>query len=204
MSLTRKMLKAMGIEDEKIDQIIEAHAETVDGLKADVEKYKAEAKDLPNVKKQLDETEKELEAAKKDGWKEKHDAVKKELDDYKAEQTRKEAHAEKEKAVRAYLESKNIKEGNLTIAMRGLKAEIDAAELEDGKIKDTKAFDDLIAGELAGLVTTTTTKPAPNPANPIKNTGGAMTKEQILEIKDGAERRKAMMENPSLFGLDKN
>lgn len=204
MSLTRKMLKAMGIEDEKIDQIIEAHAETVDGLKADVEKYKAEAKDLPNVKKQLDETEKELEAAKKDGWKEKHDAVKKELDDYKAEQTRKETNAEKEKAVRAYLESKNIKDGNLTIAMRGLKAEIDAAELEDGKIKDTKAFDDLIAGELAGLVTTTTTKPAPNPANPIKNTGGAMTKEQILEIKDGAERRKAMMGNPSLFGLDKN
>ena len=40
-SLTRKMLKAMGIEDEKIDQIIEAHSETVDALKersADFEK----------------------------------------------------------------------------------------------------------------------------------------------------------------------
>ena len=34
MSLTRKMLKAMGIEEEKIDQIIEAHSETVDSLKA--------------------------------------------------------------------------------------------------------------------------------------------------------------------------
>ena len=30
MALTRKMLKAMGIEDEKADEIIEAHAETVD------------------------------------------------------------------------------------------------------------------------------------------------------------------------------
>ena len=194
MSLTRKMLKAMGIEDEKIDQIIEAHAETVDGLKADVEKYKAEAKDLPNVKKQLDETEKELEAAKKDGWKEKHDAVKKELDEYKAEQTRKETNAAKEKAVRAYLESKNIKDGNLTIAMRGLKAEIEAVEIEDGKIKDAKALDDLISGELAGLVTTTTVKPAPDPANPPKNTGGTMTKQEILAIKDTAARQKAWAE----------
>ncbi|MEE8717538.1 MAG: hypothetical protein SOI24_10925 [Coriobacteriales bacterium] len=33
MALTRKMLRAMGIEDEKADEIIEAHAETVDALK---------------------------------------------------------------------------------------------------------------------------------------------------------------------------
>lgn len=34
MALTRKMLKAMGIEDEKIDQIIDEHAESVNALKA--------------------------------------------------------------------------------------------------------------------------------------------------------------------------
>ena len=33
MALTRKMLRAMGIEDDKADQIIEAHAETVDALR---------------------------------------------------------------------------------------------------------------------------------------------------------------------------
>ena len=36
MALTRRALKAMGIEDEKIDEIITMHTETVDGLKADV------------------------------------------------------------------------------------------------------------------------------------------------------------------------
>ena len=36
MSLTRKMLRAMGIEDDKADQIIDAHAETVDALKQQV------------------------------------------------------------------------------------------------------------------------------------------------------------------------
>nr|DAG23749.1 MAG TPA: hypothetical protein [Caudoviricetes sp.] len=33
MALTRRSLKAMGIEDEKIDEIIAAHAETVDAYK---------------------------------------------------------------------------------------------------------------------------------------------------------------------------
>ena len=33
MALTRRALKAMGIEDEKIDEIITMHTDTVDGLK---------------------------------------------------------------------------------------------------------------------------------------------------------------------------
>ena len=45
MALTRKMLKAMGIEDEKIDQIIEAHTETTDALKQQRDEAKAEAAD---------------------------------------------------------------------------------------------------------------------------------------------------------------
>lgn len=36
MSLTCKMLRAMGIEDDKADQIIDVHAETVDALKQQV------------------------------------------------------------------------------------------------------------------------------------------------------------------------
>ena len=36
----------MGIEEEKIDQIIEAHSETVDSLKADRDNYKKDADQL--------------------------------------------------------------------------------------------------------------------------------------------------------------
>ena len=106
MALTRKYLKAMGIEDEKIDQIIDAHTETVDGLKADIAKYKGEAEKLPAVQKELDD----LKAAGDDGWKEKHDTVKKEFDEYKADIAAKETKGAKEKAARAYFESKNIKD----------------------------------------------------------------------------------------------
>lgn len=197
MALTRKMLKAMGIEDDKIDQIIEAHAETVDGLKADVSKYKGDAEKLPDVQKELDE----LKAKGDDGWKEKHDSVKREFDEYKADIANKAAKAEKETAVRAYFESKNIKGANLNIAMRSSASEIDAVELVSGKIKDTSALDALVAGDYAGLVSNNTVRFDMN--GRLNNQEKPITKEEIMSIKDGATRRKAMLENPSLFGLDK-
>ena len=49
MTLTRKMLKAMGIEEEKIDQIIEAHAETVDGLNEKLKTAEADGGDEPEI-----------------------------------------------------------------------------------------------------------------------------------------------------------
>ena len=57
MALTRKSLKAMGLTDEQVDSIIEMHTETVDGLKADIAKYKGDAEKLPGVQRKLDDLE---------------------------------------------------------------------------------------------------------------------------------------------------
>jgi len=198
MALTRKLLKGMGLTDEQVDTIIEAHTDTVDGLKDQVKAYEADAKKLPGVQKELDD----LKAKGDDGWKDKHDKVKKEFDDYKKGVEAKETRTAKEAAVKAYLESKHITGGNLVIALRGLGAEIDAAELDGDKLKDTKAFDDLIAGDLKGLVTTTYENGAPPPANPPKNTGGTMTKDEIMKIKDPTERQSAIAANINLFRKD--
>lgn len=199
MALTRKMLKAMGIEEEKIDQIIDAHAETVDGLKTDIAKYKGDAEKLPGIQKELED----LKAKGDDGWKEKHDNVKKEFDNYKNEQTAKETKAAKEKAVRAYFEGKNIEGANLNLAVRSCGAEIEALELDGDNIKDTAALDALIAGDLAGLVSKANPSVRIDMGGKLNNKGNSVTKEDIMAIKDGSARRKAMAENPSLFGLDK-
>ena len=199
MALTRKMLKAMGIEEEKIDQIIEAHTETVDALKADRDSYKNDASKLKKVQEELDE----LKAKGDDGWKEKHDKVKKEYDDYKNEVTAKESKAIKEKAVRAFYEEKGITGKNLEIAMRGSRAEIDGIEMDGEKIKDTASLKALVDGDFASLVATTTTKGAKTsnpPANGGKGTDN--TKEEIMAIRDGAVRRQEMLNNPHLFGLE--
>ena len=140
MALTRKMLKAMGLEDEKIDQIIEAHTETVDGLKESLEKAQAAAKALPGVQKELVEAKVSLEAAKDSSWKDAHDKVKKEFDEYKAGVAAKEAKAAKEAAVRAYYQGKGITGKALEIAMRGSGTEIEALELgADGIINGAQA-----------------------------------------------------------------
>ena len=81
MALTRKMLKAMGIEDEKIDQIIEEHVESIDGLKAERDRYKEGADEAEGLRKQLEEAKKAGEGAGE--YEEKYKAKCKELDDFK-------------------------------------------------------------------------------------------------------------------------
>ena len=198
MALTRRALKAMGIDEEKVEEIIAMHTETVEGLKADIVKYKEDAEKLPTVQKELDA----LKAAGDGGLQERFDALKREYDEFKGEVTAKETKAAKEKAARAYYESKGITGKSLDIAIRGSGAEIDALELEDGKIKDAKALDELISGTFAGLVSTTETRGANTSNPPANNSGVSMTKADIYKKDDygryvlsAAERQQALIEN---------
>lgn len=195
MSITRKMLKGMGLTEDQQDTILEAHTETVNEIKADRDRLKADAEKLPGVQKQLDD----LKAAGDGGYKEKFEKERKAFEDYKADITAKETKAAKEKAVKAYFESKNITGANLDLAMRGCGTEMAALEMDGDKIKDTKSLDALLTGTYKGLISTTRAKGA-NPADPPANTGGGtMTKDQIMQIKDRAERRAAIAANLNLF-----
>lgn len=202
MALTRKMLKAMGIDEDKIEQIIDAHAETVDALKAEAATAKEAAEKLPEVQKELDA----LKAKGDGGYQAKYEEEHKNFEAYKAEQTAKQAKAAKENAAKAYFESKGIKGNNLNIAMRGCMNEINGLEMsDDGKIKDAKALDELIGGVYAGLVQSTQVQ-GTNTGNPPANGAGnsEWTKDKIMAVKDGVQRRQLIAENPALFGIDTN
>ena len=197
MSLTRKMLKAMGIEEEKIDQIIEAHSETVDSLKADRDSYKEDAEKLKDVQKELDD----LKAKGDDGWKEKHDRLKAEFDQYKNDVQAKETKAAKEAAYRAILKDANLSEKGIEKAIKY--AEWDKIELgEDGKLKGANDHIKAVREEWAEYVTTTTTTGA-NTSTPPANNGGktGKTKEEIMAIRDPAVRQAEIAKNPEAFGL---
>ena len=197
MSLTRKMLKAMGIEEEKIDQIIEAHTDTVDGLKAYVSKYKTDAEKLSDVQKELDE----LKAKGDDGWKEKHDRLKEEFDQYKNDVQEKETKAAKEAAYRAILKDANLSEKGIEKAIKY--AEWDKIELgEDGKLKGANDLIKAVRDEWAEYVTTTTTTGAKTSTPPANNGGKTgKTKEEIMAIRDPAVRQAEIAKNPEAFGL---
>lgn len=129
---------------------------------------------------------------------EEYKKLKREFDDYKAEVSGREAKAAKERAARAFFEGKGITGKSLDIAIRGCGAEIDALELEDGKIKDDTTLDALVKDTYSGLVSTTVTRGAQT-ANPPVNNGTAKTKEQIMGIKDTAERQREIAQNLDLF-----
>ena len=197
MSLTRKMLKAMGIEEEKIDQIIEAHSETVDSLKADRDSYKEDAEKLKDVQKELDD----LKAKGDDGWKEKHDELKAEFDQYKNDVQAKETKAAKEDAYRAILKDANLSEKGIEKAIKY--ADWDKIELgEDGKLKGANDHIKAVREEWAEYVTTTTTTGAKTSTPPANNGGKAgKTKEEIMAIRDPAVRQAEIAKNPEAFGL---
>ena len=178
MSLTRKLLKGMGLTDEQVDTIIEAHTDTVDGLKEQVKTYKEAAEKLPNVQKELDE----LKAAGDGGWEEKAKDFEKKYNDLVAENKNKETKAAKESAAKAFFESKGITGNSLEIAMRGSSAEIAALELDGEKIKDSSALDALVNGTFKALVSTTTTKGANIPNPPVTTTNKAYSADDIRKM----------------------
>ena len=178
MSLTRKMLKAMGIEEEKIDQIIEAHSETVDSLKADRDSYKEDAEKLKAVQKELDD----LKAAGDGGFKEKFEKEHSDFENFKKTIQEKETKAAKESAAKAFFESKGITGNSLEIAMRGSSAEIAALDLDGEKIKDSSALDALVNGTFKALVSTTTTKGANIPNPPVTTPNKAYSADDIRKM----------------------
>ena len=200
MAFTRKMLKAMGIEDEKIDQIIDAHSETVDALKADRDTYKEDAAKLAAVQKELDA----LKAKGDDGYKAKYEAEKAAHDALKADIAAKETKKAKTDAYRELLKGANIDEKRIATILRAEAPTIDKIELDaDGKIKNAEQYTASIKSDWADFIVTQSAKGA-NTATPPANGGAATTKtkEDILKIKDAGERQKAIAENPTLFGID--
>ena len=178
MALTRKSLKAMGLTDEQVDSIIEMHSETVDGLKEQVNTYKADAEKLPNVQKELDD----LKAAGDGGFKEKFEKEHSDFENFKKTIQEKETKAAKESAAKAFFESKGITGNSLEIAMRGSSTEIAALDLDGEKIKDSSALDALVNGTFKALVSTTTTKGANIPNPPVTTPNKAYSADDIRKM----------------------
>lgn len=175
------------------NRLVALHLGVVDPLKDDLTKYKADAEKLPSVQKELDD----LKAAGDGGYKEKYEKEHSAFEALKTDITAKESKAAKEKAVRAYFESKNITGANLDLAMRGCGEEMAALELDGEKIKDTKSLDALVDGTYKGLVSKQTVRV--DTGARFNGGGKPMTKDEIMQITDRAERRAAIAANMDLF-----
>jgi hypothetical protein len=195
----------MGLEPEKIDQIIEAHSETVNGLKSDiadlkdqVEKNKETANDLKEANKKIGELQDQIDADAKEREGKDYDKLKQEFDDYKAEQERKEVHSKKESAFIAILKDAGVPERHFAKITKY--SDIDGLELDDkGKITTAKDVLKNIKEEWADHIEKEDKKGAETAKPPAGNGEKSMTKEEIMKISDRAERQKAIAEHRDLF-----
>lgn len=198
MALTRKFLSALGIEEEKADQIITAHSETVDGLKAERDKYKEEAEKNNAAKAELDELKKKQDG--EDPYKEKFEKLQKEYNDYKADVEAKATTAKKESAFKKLLKDIGIPEKRIDSVMKVSGESISKLELDDeGKIKDGDKLKESLKTEWSDFIPTTSTEGVKTATPPASTGKTTMTKEEIRAITDPVARQKAMAENAALF-----
>lgn len=201
MAITRKLLKGMGLTEEQQDTIIEAHTDTVNGLKADVDRYKADAEKLPGVQKELDD----LKGKGDDGYKEKYESEHKAFEDYKKTVDAEKTTAAKEKAVEAVLKKIGVSEKRLQSVAKVAKADglLDALELnDDGAVKEADKLEKNLKDSYSEYITTTSTKGADTPTPPANSGGANLTMADIYKkdekgryVMDYEARLKAIEEN---------
>lgn len=187
MALTRKFLTALGIEAEKVDEIIQAHVDTLEPIKAERDKYKADAEKLPNVQKELDDIK---GASDKDPYKVKYEAIKEEFSKFKSDVTAKETRAKKENAYKALLKECGVSEKRIDAVLRV--SDIDKVEFDDeGKVKSADDIKKAIKEEWADFIQTTTREGANTATPPDTHNNSPLSKKDIMAIKDTTERQKA-------------
>jgi len=192
MAFTRSFLSATGLTEEQVKAVMEEHVSVTDALKADRDKYKTEADKLPGVQKELDA----LKGG--DNWKQKYEDEHKAFEDFKTK-TAQDAEAAKVRAAyRKLLIEEKIGEKWLDRVMES--TDFSGMKLDkEGNLADPDKLKDALDKKWGDVKTTVSTKGA-TVDNPPKTGNPAITKEQILAIKDSSERQKAIAENLNLFG----
>lgn len=198
MALSRKFLTTLGIEAEKIDEIINAHSETVEALKEERDSYKAKAEQSDKLQKDLDSAKKQIEDLNKDdAYKVKYEALKEDFDSYKKGIETEKTNNNKKDAYKALLKEIGISEKHIDKVAKLV--ELDKIKLDkDGKIEGADDLKKSLKEEWSDFIVTDG-KEGAGTATPPGNTGGKKTKDEIMAIKDTAERQKAMLENKELF-----
>ena len=192
MALTRKMLKAMGLEESVIDSIIDAHSETVEALKKQRDDAQAEAGKVEDLTRQLNEANTKLSAA--------GDAAKVQAD---FDAFRQQVENEKKEAAETADVLAICKDAGITrdSFLRAVGRDFDRSKIQrgdDGAISNRDALVEYVRKDFADFGSTTVEQGTPHVTPPAGGYKG-MTKEQIGAITDTAKRRAAIAANLDLF-----
>ena len=172
MALTRSMLKSMTLTDEQISAIIDAHMETVEGLKKERDAFRTSAEAAEEVAKERDRLKNQLaqagDAAK----------VQAEFDSYRQQVEQDKLRGRKATALDKLLRDAGVVKDSFRTTL-GRTWDMDKIELDDaGGIKDAAALTETVKRDYADFIAVTETQGTP-PATPPAGDGKAFTRAQI-------------------------
>lgn len=180
------------IPADSIPALMQSIAKAVGESFVSIDRYNAKKTQAEELQTKLDESE---------GLQGKYDKLKTEYDAYKNEQENKEVRTKKQDAYKEILKKAGIPEKRFAVILKTV--DLDELKLSsDGKLSDTDKIEKSVKEEWSDFIVTTQ-ETGVGSANPPSNNGGksTMTKKEIMEIKDTAERQKAIAENHELFGF---
>lgn len=197
MAFTRKFLSALGIEADKIDEIINAHTEVTDALKSERDRYKEDAEKLPGVQAELDR----LKEGKDDdsSYKAKYEKEHADFEKFKSEQADKEAKANKTAKYRDLLRQAGVSDKRLDAVLKV--SDIDGIELgEDGEVRNSDDLIKSIKDEWSEFIVKEGAK-GTDTGNPPASGGTKLSKDEIYKtdekgrfVMDAQARQAALAE----------
>ena len=177
MALTRRMLKGMSLTDEQIDTIIEAHTDTVEALKEERDRYKADAEKLPGVQKELEG----LKAKQSEGdpYEEKYKTLHAEYDAFKKSVEAEQTKAKKVAAYRELLKKAGVAEKRIDTILKV--TPIDELELDGDSIKDADKVVESIKAEYPEFISATGVQGADTTTPPDNNGGDTFASMSVAD-----------------------
>ena len=180
MPLTRKFLSALGIDGDKVDEIINQHQATLEDIKRERDTYKDKAESVDDIQKKLDDATKKLKTYEDSGdnsWEEKYNAEKtarekaeNDLKDYKATVEAEKALESKKSVYKDFLKEAGISEKRLDAILKV--TDLSKVELDkDNKIKNADDLKKSVQEEWKDFIVTQEEQGA-NVGNPPANNGG--------------------------------
>lgn len=200
MSITRKMLKGMGLTEEQVDTIIEEHTSVTDALKEKAQKYETTAQKLANVEKELND----MKAGGSD-WEDRYNKEHEAFENYKKDIESKTEQESIKTAYKALLKAQNVSEKRIDTILKLT----DFSEMKltkDGKIANEEKVIEKIKEEWSDLISKQSEKGA-DVSTPPNGGGSKLTRDDIFAKDEHgryklstSDRQKAISENPDLFG----
>lgn len=192
MALTRNMLKSMALTDEQVNAIIEEHVNTVDGLKAERDKYKVEADKVEGLEKKIEELKLSLP---KEDWEKKFNDEHKAFEEYKVGIEEEKTTNAVKAAYKKLLTANKVGEKHIDSILRVTdtsKMKLD----KDGNLEDAEKLSESIKSDWSGFIVSTGTKGA-DVSTPPTNGKGA-------DPKAGRAAQLAAQYYDSLYGSSQN